>query len=415
MFKTEKGSALILSVVLILLVIVIIAAVVALNQLNFDIVNKSYNKSMAERAARSGMSEAIYNLNEDINWQAGFANKEFSGGLGNYTVTFSMSGGDSYSTKNILTSASVTGYNQRIVPGGYVHIVSSGKYKNAVKIAESLLKVTAMLPSPLSCQGGISVGNNAFIDGYDSSAGMYGDGNKEITVDIGTNGNTMGIVSLANNSTVYGNVIVGPGSIIGDAISLGSGAELFGQRLVGTQIISFPEITMPPGINQGDRTFDNDPGAALAPGNYGSLILGNNCILTLSSGLYSFSGNIEVGNNSKFVIDSASGPVKVYANSSINFVNNSDIMPSRPQDLIIYGTDNCTSITVNNNAMLSCVFIARKAVLNIVNNGGFYGGIVANSLNLCNLGQIHLDNSITFDFYEGIGHAVLKMVSSWNN
>lgn len=413
----NKGSALIISLILITLIIVTIAAVAALNQMNIDMVNISYQRNMAQKAAYAGICEAIYNLSEDLSWQAGFSVKNMPGDFGSYTISFDSTGSLPYATNNINSYAQVSGYNQRTVPAGFAHIISVGRYKNKEKIVEALVKAGGIQEYPIKCRQNISLGNNALIDGYDSSVGPYVSGN-DANISILTDGSSTAVINLNNNSTIEADVFVGPDSDINDAISLSSGAVITGSQVISQENAYFPQVIMPlGGINQGDVIYNNGEIATLSPGYYGSMLLDNNVQLTLTSGSYSFTGAIYVKNNSRFIINSSTGPVKIYADSTIEFENNGDIMPSRPQDLLIFGTDNCTSIKISNNSSLSCVFFARNASVNITNNGGFYGGIVAQSLALDNNTEIHIDKSIfvlNSDITGGTS-ADIEIISKWND
>ena len=51
-------------------------------------------------------------------------------------------------------------------------------------------------------QGSLVINNNALIDSYDSSLGLYGGANKFSNGDVGSNGTTAGIITIDNKSIV---------------------------------------------------------------------------------------------------------------------------------------------------------------------------------------------------------------------
>ena len=192
----------------------------------------------------------------------------------------------------------------------------------------------------------ITCGNNATFRSYNSADGSPGGSNLSDNAMVCSNG----AISLANATTVDGNIVTGPSG----SESNGSGFTITGSKTTQSTAFSYTAAPSSP------------------VGSSGSISLGNNQTLSLPTGTYCYD-NITVG--SGFTLN-CSGPVIVYITGATT-INAYDSIPSNLQ---IYLVGSASMTQTGNGMVCTAVIYGPSASMNI--GGGFImdGSVIVNTL-----------------------------------
>jgi len=261
----------------------------------------------------------------------------------------------------------------------------------------------------------VTIGNNAFLDSYNSESGPYGFWNHGYDAQIGSDA----YVRVNNNGIVRGDASVSTGDP--SDISRGSGAVISGTQDSNAEDLSLPPIVIPAALSSLSYPVSGDAGITTTPPGdatayslvggtltvnggktvnlaggdwkFYRIVLGNNSHLTVTDDtrLY-LVNNWTLNNNSHFTF---SGTAEVYVDGQITVANNA-ILSSQPgaNNMAIYITSGLTQTFANNSVSFSGVVYAPNATVNIGNNGAFYGAVVANRLTISNNAMVHFDTAL---------------------
>lgn len=142
--KKYDGSILLITIIAILLITQLAFSLVALITFHTRIAGRFDCRSKASMSAEAGLADALFQLKADKDWNAGFSNKKLPNTDAYYTITFAQ-GSQPYSINNVSGNNPVTGYNNRTVPAGCVHIVSEGKYASRTVIRQMICSITSQI------------------------------------------------------------------------------------------------------------------------------------------------------------------------------------------------------------------------------------------------------------------------------
>ena len=325
---------------------------------------------IAEAAANAGIAEAVSELQANTLW-SGTLNNSTAASNASYTMTFTP-GTPPYSTNNTAGVIAVTGYGGRQVPPKMVHLVALGLHENSRLIEEALVG-----DSPF--KQGIFAEDSVTLNGAVTLSSMDPSISNAI---IGTNAISAGSVTLNGTVDVQGSITVGPGGTA-SAIDANGGAS-YQSFQAAPKEQSLPVIQSPPGVSQGDRTF-NGGISTLLPGTYGSLTVQNGAQLTLSSGAYVFTDDIKsTGGNIQIA---PGGVVTIYAEKDISFTGSNEINAtmsdgSQPlaSNLLVYGGENTTSVSFGGNYTAYLSLYAPLADITFSGSGDVYGSFVGKTV-----------------------------------
>jgi biotin carboxyl carrier protein len=280
--------------------------------------------------------------------------------------------------------------------------------------------------------GTIAVGNTdlisaATVDSYDSSVGPYS------SLLPGTNASFVSNAAANNALTVYfpsafrGSYTAGVGASLASAVNL-VGAVMGGPTSVAAAVEPrTPGTVLPPNVaglpyqgtmvrsptQVGSNTF---PG----PGKYDNLSLTSTTVTIPSggSGIYYITGNMNLGNGTAVlsVADGVSavlfvnGTVNIqgritlngtarlaiYANGNVTINGgNVNVTGGVTNRLTLYGTSSCAQVQITNaSTMYGSIYAPQAAVTMQANSPKLYGAVIANSLTLKNLAQLHFDEAL---------------------
>lgn len=325
---------------------------------------------IAEAAANAGIAEAVSQLQSNTSW-IGSLNNITSASNASYTMTFNP-GTTPYSSNNTGGIVAITGYGGRQVPPKMIHLVSVGVYENSRLIEEALVG-DSPFKQGLFAEDSITLNGAVTID---STTSNTSGGN------IGTNAIAANVVTMNGTVDIEGIITVGVGGTA-SAINANGGATYQSfQAAAKTQ--SLPILEPPPGVSQGDRTF-NGGISTLLPGTYGSLTIKSGAQLTLSSGTYVFTDDIKsTGGNMQIA---PGGVVTIYAEKNISFLGSNNINAtmsdgSQPlaANLLVFGGANTTSVSFGGNYTAYLSLYAPLADITISGSGNVYGAVVGKTV-----------------------------------
>lgn len=378
-------------------------------------------RATAEEASEAGINAAVEMLKENYGiWGSkpgdGFANVALPVTGATYSMTFQQ-GTAPYSTYNYGNTVSVnTGWpGNRMIPAGAVHLVSVGRFQNMDEISEAIvtLKPNSLFSSASVQKQTINITGSMLTDSYNSDNGSYNVngniGNKgNLQTDIGSNG----AVNIGGNSTVNGTITyTGPKNP--NAISVKGNSATFIQPGLNTlQPIIFPVPTPPPGSPS--ITIDSKKGFDFTKGNTLPRDSGGNLI----PGTYSFvTSGISMNGGSVILPDPSTGvKINLYADGNINITGNpmingfvtttqgsgkNKVTVTKPEsgipgNLIVYGTNNTTSVIfdVAGTPDLYWVLYAPNADITMKGNMSIYGSIISKTLTVQGNASIHYDTAL---------------------
>ena len=213
------------------------------------------------------------------------------------------------------------------------------------------------------------------------------------------------------NGTIYGDAIVGTGGTTSTVISLDPQGDITGSQTVLSEPFLMPSVTDPGheisvGILSGSQTISTDT-------RVDSISLAAQSTITISGDVTLYvDGDIRISGQAMINIPVASS-LTIYASGRIHMagqgiVNEND----RPENLIIYGTDDCSDVHFSGQADLYGAIYAPEADFDSSGQADIFGSIIGNTVDIRGQGSIHYDENLN-DL--GNGTVTDFNVISWKN
>lgn len=368
---------------------------------------------IAEQAANAGLNDAIYYLKRDPAWSAGFNNAALPHSDAVYFITFNNTQGSPYSTNNSAGTSAVAGYNGRSVPAGAIHIVSVGKSGKATHIKEALVITgKSLFQYVLASNGVIDLKGNITMDSFDSSQGPYGSTRQNSDANILTNQSTSESVKLDGNIQIYGTINSGPGGTENTVIKQNGNPTYMG-FYAQPKVQTFSAPAPPSGPNLGNVSASGN--ITLNPGIYNNLGAASNAVINLKAGTYVFTGEVTI-KNASLVVEPNSGPVVIYGLSNLTFDGKSAIQNKTQlaQNLIIYGGQNQSQITLSNLQNAYFALYAPNSDLKIDSGSEIFGSFITSGSKVDTRGdvKIHFDKALKNIGIGGSGSGI-TVTSRW--
>ncbi|RKX24820.1 MAG: hypothetical protein DRP46_12765 [Candidatus Zixiibacteriota bacterium] len=362
--KNEKGSALLIS--LMLMGMLTLLAIMAVRSSNTDI-DLAFNQINSDKSfyiAEAGAKRSIAKLNDDPTWTTGFSNISFNGGT--YTV-------------QITDSSINAALDDTII------ITSSGWTMDAQSTIE--MTVVPIINNPfryaLFADDDVELKNSMMTDSYNSDSGSYASTRDTLYGDVGSNGT----ITLKNGASVGGDVTTSS-----DSTSLDINA---GAIVTGDVRSDAPEETVDPipqtefdlaALNNDNLTGISDPSAY----NSSTDAFETNGTVTLSDGTYYFSSFIL--KNSAELIIAPGADVTIYVTGDIEIKNSGGVnIGGNPADLMFFSQGD---IVLKNSGDLYGTFYSPDGDADLRNSADFYGSIVANTIIVHNSANFHYDRNL---------------------
>ena len=429
MLRNEKGLGIALSLMAIVLISLLGTAIVIRSISLAQVVNQKNYSITAVEAAKAGISHGIYAVEDNIAYESDIT----------YTPVYDYTGGTQppekgyYQvevTNNLEGSHSIpslsTGYD---IPAGCVEIIATGYAGNPASVegAKKHMKIIAIgsklmdttFPMDYAVYAGQSVGGSGngnsghfFTDSYDSRDGEYDPDNPGDEGDIGCNCDWIVPPTDPNdpNTGVRGTIDV-PRKVNGDVHVTQDYydsddydvPELSGE----VDVMSSPmEMLIPVAPTLTDYGTAVDGTSSPPPGRYTDLgkLSAKKDQVTLSSGKYIFT-SIDMSGQGKLILnlsdtdgDGENDPVEIWVEGDITLtgsaLTNSEY---NPPDLLIYGTEECTSVEIKGHTNVKAAIYAPAADIDAkgMGNADIYGCLVGKTVDFrganCN---IHYDEAL---------------------
>ncbi|HNX68219.1 MAG TPA: hypothetical protein PLL75_04285 [Candidatus Omnitrophota bacterium] len=215
----------------------------------------------------------------------------------------------------------------------------------------------------------ILMGGNSAFDSYNSNNGAYGGSNTSSEGAMAVNGTLIGIMALAGNAKVDGDVYVGHGGIPSIAISI------MHATVTGECSTLSADFTPPPEVETPDDATDISIN-----------VTGNNT-LTLAAGTYRAS-SLKTSGNGKIV---TTGPVKIYVSGEVSISGNGTVVAdNHPANLLIYSTESA-SVKISGNGAFYGGIYAPSSIVTVSGNGDIFGAVISRSYLQSGNSAVHFD------------------------
>jgi len=413
----EKGAAaIILVIVVIIALLTLIGGLVLLTTTGYKSYHFSKDRAQALCLAEAGISSAIREIKDD-------EDNDEDGGVGSISeIPLTYSDGSlagSYRVDCVPGDSSYT-----LTSTGIVNKDSTNEVKRTVEMTvemtvesrSTVFDMAAFAGSDAGNDTTIDIGNGVTIDSYDSE-GTGSNGH------IGTNSISTSpkAVTIGKDSDINGNVYIGQG---GDPVLAISGYAKGGMALSHNKVLPEAECTIPADlIHKGDLVVVEEE--VFSNGWYDSITVEKNGHLTFNpdvtfiyvDGDMSITGTkkkettVTIATDmtlyvaGKFEIKDAELTIQdnhkltVYTGGEIgldpkdnSYINN---VSKNPLNLVIYGLDTCTKVTVKKHEGFYGAVYAPKALIDIKDKDAtIYGSIVGDTIKIADNASIHYDEAL---------------------
>ena len=272
----------------------------------------------------------------------------------------------------VITAEGIHGPVRRMIASQFQPIVSTTTTTTDV--------VTDPFANAVHVKGTVELLGNAGTDSYDSRNGAYHPlNNRGHKGDVSTDSTAAAIINVYPNSTIDGQVLVGPGG--NPATAVVNNGTITGTIGVEPSSWNMPLSSIPPTV-----------------ANQGPLSISGNRTVTLTEGTYWFFF-ISITGNGRLA---TTGAVKVYVTGNVDIGGNGVATAGNlPPNFLLYGTvdptdatKKCTNVKIHGNGDFHGAVYAPDASINVYGNGAAYGALTGASAILNGNGGFHYDESL---------------------
>jgi Tfp pilus assembly protein PilX len=396
--RYKTGSALVAVVILTWVLFTLVTSYINVMLSEKRLILASENNLQAMAVAEAGLEDAFWQflhnsaLFTDNGWTLDTTTNLATKSVSNFTTSYNAAiGSYNVQVQNVSTSTPL--------------ITSTGTIDGAgtatTAIVKSSIKANPLYSNALLAKGQIEIKNNAVIDSYDSSQGIYNADlggsqfNKYQNGHAQTNATASDAICLAQNAVIQGNATTG----IGGGICNPSNVTGATDQLTPTTInlVTVPS-TLTSLSSGGVLDIGNNTEIAFQSGSYKytNIQTGNNAVIRFQGDVKIYvTENVDVGNGANFIVESGA-TLTIYADETIKFGTNTTIdnQSSSPSNLTFYGTSSNTEVNFQNNSAIYAVVNAPDAVVRIRNNGDFYGSVIGSTIEVDNNTNFHYDEDL---------------------
>lgn len=359
----QRGVALVAAIICTFVILAMGMALVSLSTHDMRATDEQGTMIRLRNVAEAGVEQAFERLSADPTWRA---TDSTDADFNNTPITATVSG----QTQTLGTFTVDPIVEQA---GDFVQVVAHAYYPNATDSNRLVktVRVTAYkkwgMPFSAAAFGksGVPLANGE-TDSYSSDAGTYGGSNVGSRGDIRTDSTDPSSVTIKSNGQCNGKVIYGPGADL-SRVSLDTGRINDNDSDEANDVMSAPNTAVMPDVEVPTTGVTELRDVA----GFSSNTLSGG---TLPAGKYVCDAVSITGNSRVTLL----GPVVLYVKGSIAIGGNGIINSGVPADLQIYGTPQCTSVSISGNGQLSAAVYAPQA--DIVLNGGGTNGQVFGAL-----------------------------------
>jgi len=361
--SNEKGSAMIISLVVLLMLGLIGAAAIETSNTDMDIAENYQTDMKSFYIAEAGAELAFTVVRDSLNWRAGFNKYPFAGGEFDVTV---------------LGSDSIPALNDTIL------LNSTGRRNRAVTILE--VKLAPRQPFGWGAHGDdwLRMCGNTMTDSYNSDSGSYATTKLRAGGSVGSNG----AVTICGTADIYGDAMTSnPGDL-----------DIKGGALVtGDTSSTAPEINYPPVPQSAfdDAKLNNSAPAGFSgdyiydPSDYSLHIKPHNT-LVLDSGTYYLS-DIQVQGS---IVIAPGAKVTIYVDGEIDLAAHADINAGgKPSSLLILGGD--ADFKFSAHSEICAAVYAPEMEFHMNGHANLYGSFIAKTVKDVGGSEFHYDRSLS--------------------
>ena len=235
-------------------------------------------------------------------------------------------------------------------------------------------------------------GGHAYTDSYDSSVAPWaGEGNMQ-NGDVGTNSIDNGDLDVGNGS-IYGDAIVGAGGDPDTVIDSGPHGIITGSETVLSEPFPMPSVTDPGhetsvGILSSTQTISVDT-------RVDSINIASKSTITINGDVVLYvDGDIHISGKAKIDIPVGSS-LMIYASGTIHMAGQGIVNGNaKPENLIIYGTDDCSDVHFSGQADFYGAIYAPEADVDFSGQADIFGSIIGDTVDISGQGNIHYDENL---------------------
>jgi hypothetical protein len=368
-----------------LVLVILVVPIINWTVSEFSWMSRSFMRlealNLADAGAEDALWEIMHNAEQFTIW----------GGQNPKTLVLnSFKDSDQVPTGDISVSALNTSPgNYLITSVGYVPSRPADKVKKTVKVK--------VFPHSLFNNGvfgydSVSISGTPYINSYNSALGPYNPLLAGSNADVGTNGS----MTIAGNSTVKGDLIIGPdGTVSGNDPSHVSGETFYSGTTMEVEPMLLPDYlaNLP---SQGALSLGGNDDVALLPGyyRYSSISLTSKSILTINGGSQVYvEGSFSIVSQAQVITGS---DVSIYIGGSANFAGQGIVNTSGyPASLSIYGLGSDTSLDFSGGSDFFGSVYAPLSYVAMSGNINYYGAVVGNSVDLTGSLGFHYDEALS--------------------
>ncbi len=380
----------------------------------------------ARAAADAGFTKAMYEMNKNLNikpWN--FSNitlvgdRVLSNANADYTYTIEEIEKDS---EYKITSIGRSGRAEKTVSAtvraqslfNYAALANGYAIPKRPKAPKRLPE----RPKPLKKGGKIEI-KNYNVEGYSSDSSQPYSGNLQIR----TNSGHKRPVKIRENVVIHGDVIVGPGGNPNKVISKRHDAVITGATYAAAERLEAPSVTVPQFLdNHPIQEYEYKEGVPIA-GNvrYDTLTLLESEVQKINGNCAIYvEGDIKIEEDAELILTKNSS-VAIYVGGKLEVKKNSGGITNEtmvPKNLVIYGTDTCRKIKIENANHFYGAVYAPLAKVEIKNSGDLYGAFVGWDVKLKKKkgeehGTIYYDESLRSEYMTAADNGVGFVIRDW--
>lgn len=220
---------------------------------------------------------------------------------------------------------------------------------------------------------------------------------------VGTNSIAAGAITLKNDTSINGDLVVGPEGDPSVAINAFAGVTVTGRTYAMTEQQQLQTVTVPQWLeNMPSQGTIKNSATISSSGRYDGIKIGTNKVITIDEPVSLYvTGDIVLGNGAKFIIGGAAdddhdASLIMYLAGNIEAKNSSGFTNETKDasKFELYALDSCSSIDIKNDGDFCGAIYAPDAHMVLRNSGDVYGSIIADSFELKNAATIYYDTAL---------------------
>jgi len=358
-----RGSVLIVSYLVIAALVAYTTATMARTLAEQSTSGRTVRLSSAFQSAEAGLDEALFQLRADEDWAGASGLQVTSGGY--YDVAVAEDASDP-----TLKTLTITGHYPSNDPTVWGY--QRRQIEAVVRIQEP-----SVFQYGLFADEDVQIKKEVITDSYDSDDGDYDDQTPGDNGDIGTNSTENECVSLAKETTINGQVVVGPD--VADPQSI-------------VHMDDDVTITATPPV--ASRSAALELPAVTAPDTCGGNVTvssSNTLTLTEADSPYCYN-KLRLKDSASIVV---SGDVTVFV-SELKIDKDSTVnADGRPTQLIFKVTSD-KDVHIKNSGVFVGAIYAPDSTIQIDKQGDIYGAVVGEEIVVDKVTQIHYDEALHY-------------------